>query len=90
MLVLEPSKMSGAWGTQAVERAPIEEIPLINEVHIDGLVSEMQTAWRSTRQGKEDRGGFWRGWPYAFIAAQHLAEGHLCFENLGAPWNGLV
>lgn len=31
--------MSGAWGTQAVERAPIEEIPLINEVHIDGLVS---------------------------------------------------
>lgn len=30
--------MSGAWGTQAVERAPIEEIPLINEVHIDGLV----------------------------------------------------
>lgn len=30
--------MSGAWGTQAVERAPIEEIPLINEVHMDGLV----------------------------------------------------
>lgn len=30
--------MSGAWGTEAVERAPIEEIPLITEVHIDGLV----------------------------------------------------
>ncbi|CAM9192798.1 unnamed protein product [Ectocarpus sp. 6 AP-2014] len=29
--------MSGAWGTEAVERAPIEEIPLITEVHIDGL-----------------------------------------------------
>ena len=30
---------TGAWGTEAVERAPIKEIPLINEVHIDGLVS---------------------------------------------------
>ena len=29
---------TGAWGTAAVERAPIKEIPLINEVHIDGLV----------------------------------------------------
>lgn len=28
---------TGAWGTEAVERAPIKEIPLINEVHIDGL-----------------------------------------------------
>lgn len=36
---IENLTMSGAWGTQAVERAPIEEIPLINEVHIDGLVS---------------------------------------------------
>ena len=30
---------TGAWGTEAVERAPIKEIPLINEVHVDGLVS---------------------------------------------------
>lgn len=29
---------TGAWGTEAVERAPISEIPLIKEVHIDGLV----------------------------------------------------
>lgn len=30
---------TGAWGTTAVERVQIKEMPLINEVHIDGLVS---------------------------------------------------
>lgn len=29
---------TGAWGTQAEERVPVKELPLINEVHIDGLV----------------------------------------------------
>ncbi|CAM9490258.1 unnamed protein product, partial [Sphacelaria rigidula] len=28
---------TGAWGTQAEERVPVKELPLINEVHIDGL-----------------------------------------------------
>lgn len=31
---------TGAWGTEVVERTPIKAIPLINEVHIDGLVRE--------------------------------------------------
>lgn len=30
---------TGAWGTQVEERVPVKELPLINEVHIDGLVS---------------------------------------------------
>lgn len=34
---------TGAWGTQAEERVPIKELPLINEVHIDGLVSTAQS-----------------------------------------------
>lgn len=34
--------VTGAWGTDAVERAPVKEVPLINEVHIDGLVSTGQ------------------------------------------------
>lgn len=40
--------MSGAWGTEAVERAPIEEIPLITEVHIDGLVRSER--WQSGKR----------------------------------------
>lgn len=45
--------MSGAWGTQAVERAPIEEIPLIHEVHIDGLVREAFMVARITADSTE-------------------------------------
>lgn len=39
---------TGAWGTEVVERTPIKAIPLIDEVHIDGLVRESKAA-RSRR-----------------------------------------
>lgn len=41
---------TGAWGTEAVERVPIKELPLINEVHIDGLVSDYLPRQRQSNE----------------------------------------